>query len=65
MDLARQRAEWGRAALLACLIFNANRDPQKTPPLKPADFNPYAPRPVAAPAPKVRLRDLKAAYVKG
>jgi len=29
---------------LLCLIANCNRDPKKTRPFKPADFDPYAER---------------------
>jgi hypothetical protein len=64
MDAARQEADWQRTSLLACLLFNANRDPNKSPAATPATFNPYAPRPKPTETPKVRLRDLKAAYVR-
>jgi hypothetical protein len=64
MDAARQEADWNHTALLACLLFNANRDPKKTAAATPATFNPYSPRPKRIETPKVRLRDLKSAYVR-
>ena len=42
MAEARARAAWDRTSLLCALIANANRDPKKSRPVKPADFNPYA-----------------------
>jgi hypothetical protein len=30
--------------MVCCLIANANRDPKKSRPFKPDDFNPYAER---------------------
>jgi hypothetical protein len=38
------RDEWGRMSIVCCLIANANRDPKKSGPVKPDDFNPYAER---------------------
>jgi hypothetical protein len=35
---------WAHTALICALIANANRDPKKHRPFKPADFNPYADR---------------------
>jgi len=38
----RQKSEWGRTSLIACIIANANRDPSKQKrPFTPSDFNPY------------------------
>jgi len=32
---------WAHTSLICALIANGNRDPKKTRPIKPADFNPY------------------------
>ena len=42
MAEAKARAAWDRTSLVCALIVNANRDPKKSRPVKPADFNPYA-----------------------
>jgi hypothetical protein len=36
------RARWAHTSLLCALIANANRDPKRTRPFKPSDFDPYA-----------------------
>jgi len=38
---ARLRDSWARDSLIMTLIANANRDPRKGRPFKPADFNPF------------------------
>jgi hypothetical protein len=42
MAEARSRDEWARASALMALIANCHRDPKKSRPFKPADFDPYA-----------------------
>ena len=42
MAEAKARSAWDRTSLVCALIANANRDPKKSRPYKPADFNPYA-----------------------
>ena len=37
------RERWAHTALLCAIIANAHRDPHRTRPFKPADFDPYAP----------------------
>ena len=41
--MAEGRAEesWGRLSCLLALLANAHRDPKKTSPFSPTDFNPY------------------------
>jgi hypothetical protein len=36
------RERWAHTSLLCAILANANRDPKRTRPFKPADFNPYA-----------------------
>ena len=50
MATARQGADWNRTAHLLAMLYNANRDPEKTKAASPDDFNPYhedAPREAA------------------
>jgi hypothetical protein len=42
MAEARGRDEWARTSALMALIANVNRDPRKSRPFKPSDFDPYA-----------------------
>jgi len=41
MAEARGRDNWTHTSAILALIANVNRDPKKTRPLKPADFDPY------------------------
>lgn len=41
MALFRQRADWDRTASLLSALYNLNRDPSRSRPMSPADFNPY------------------------
>ena len=41
MAEARGKLEWGRTSCLMALVSNLLRDPKKSKPAKPADFNPY------------------------
>ncbi|MBE3100137.1 MAG: hypothetical protein IMZ44_23710 [Planctomycetes bacterium] len=65
MAEARGRDEWGRMSSLLALIANVNRDPRRSRPFKPADFNPYeARRPGAGiPLTKKNIRLLKKVFV--
>lgn len=47
MAEARQRHDWSIAAAVMSVIANANRDPKRSRPFKPADFDPIhqPPRP--------------------
>ena len=39
----RERTEWGRTALIACILANSNRDPSKQRrPFTVDQFNPYS-----------------------
>ena len=42
MAEARARDNWAHTSAVLALIANVNRDPKKTRPFKPADFDPYA-----------------------
>ncbi|HEV57107.1 MAG TPA: hypothetical protein ENN87_06365 [Phycisphaerales bacterium] len=44
MAEARGRDNWAHTSAILALIANVNRDPKKTRPCKPADFDPYAAR---------------------
>jgi hypothetical protein len=45
MGEARARDQWAHTSLILALIANCNRDPKKTEPFTPADFNPFIKRP--------------------
>ncbi|NLW85663.1 MAG: hypothetical protein GXY38_02185 [Planctomycetes bacterium] len=36
------RERWAHTSLVCALIANANRDPKRSRPFKPSDFDPYA-----------------------
>jgi hypothetical protein len=42
MAEARGRDNWAHTSAILALIANVNRDPKKTRPYKPADFDPYS-----------------------
>lgn len=42
MAEARQRDEWTRTASLMALVANTQRNPRKTRPFRPSDFDPYS-----------------------
>ena len=44
MAEARSRDRWARTSALMALIANCHRDPKKSRPFKPADFDPYLER---------------------
>jgi hypothetical protein len=42
MAEARGREAWSHTSAILALIANVNRDPKKTRPFKPSDFDPYS-----------------------
>jgi len=44
MAEARGRESWAHTSAILALIANVNRDPKKTRPFKPSDFDPYSAR---------------------
>jgi len=44
MAEARARDHWAHTSSILALVANVNRDPKKTRPFKPSDFDPYAGR---------------------
>lgn len=44
MGEARGREAWAHTSAVMTLIANVNRDPKKTRPFKPSDFDPYSAR---------------------
>lgn len=42
MAEGRGRQSWAHTSALLALIANVNRDPKKTRPFKPSDFDPYS-----------------------
>ena len=61
----RGRCEWNQTSSLMALAANMMRDPKKGHPVKPIDFNPFAPakeKPVLKG--KAMLSALKAAFIK-
>jgi len=42
MAEARGREGWAHTSAILALIANVNRDPKKTRPFKPSDFDPYS-----------------------
>jgi hypothetical protein len=42
MAEARTREAWNHTSATLAMLANVNRDPKKSRPYKPADFNPYA-----------------------
>ena len=42
MAEAKGRESWAHTSAIMALIANVNRDPKKSRPFKPADFDPYA-----------------------
>lgn len=59
---ARQREAWGRISSVMALIANTQRDPKKTRPFRPTDFDPFA---TSKPAPKVGVGVLKTVFIEG
>lgn len=61
MAEGRSRSLWGHTSAVLCLLANVNRDPKKTQPFKPSDFDPHmqAKKPKEKPI-KVSMRELHA-----
>ena len=41
MAEARSRENWAHTSSVLAMLANVNRDPKKTKPFKPSDFDPY------------------------
>ena len=66
MARGRGKAEWARTSAILALLANAHRDPAKTRPFTPADFDPYETEAKKRPFPKTKdLSVLKAIFVDG
>lgn len=57
MTEGRGRLEWGQTSCLMALVANILRDPKKSKPVKPADFNPYSQK--AKPVMKITMAQLR------
>ena len=44
MSEGKSRENWQHTSAILCLIANVNRDPKKSRPYRPSDFNPYESR---------------------
>jgi hypothetical protein len=62
MSEARERHEWALASAVMALIANIHRDPKRSRPLKPSDFDPFAQQ---RPVPKVPVTVLKDVFIHG
>ncbi len=62
MAEARQRDEWSRTSSVMALVANTQRNPKKTRPFRPGDFDPFAraadKRTHVIPAPVSVLKDV-------
>ena len=62
MAEARQRDEWSRTSSVMALVANTQRNPKKTRPFRPCDFDPFAraadKRTQVIPAPVSVLKDV-------
>ncbi|MEW6249199.1 MAG: hypothetical protein AB1716_01005 [Planctomycetota bacterium] len=62
MAEARAKEAWGRTSALMALLANCHRDPKKSRPSRPADFDPFARR---KRVPKVNVSILKEIFIDG
>ena len=62
MAEARMREDWRHTSSVMALIANSNRDPKKSRPLKPRDFDPFAKSHQAV---KVGVEILKEVFIDG
>ena len=63
---ARRREGWAHTSAILALIANVNRDPKKTRPFKPSDFDPYSAKDRREDAIEVKDMDvLKNAFLRG
>jgi len=60
---ARQKQEWSHTSALLAMLANCHRDPKKTRPYKPADFQPRPAAPRSTPRPKADIGLLKQVFV--
>ena len=62
MAEGRQRDEWSRTSSVMALVANTQRNPKKTRPFRPGDFDPFArasdKRTQVIPAPVSVLKDM-------
>ena len=58
MAEARSREAWAHTSAVLALLANVNRDPKKTRPFRPADFDPYTARDKKGEA--IELKDMGA-----
>ena len=66
MAEARGRDAWGRMSSLMALVANVNRDPRRSRPFRPRDFNPYERRrSEGIPITAANIDLLKQVFVKG
>jgi len=62
MAEAVSRQQWAHTSAIMCVIANCHRDPKKTRPFTPADFNPHCRR-KDTPHVKVDISVLKQVFV--
>ncbi|NLY01521.1 MAG: hypothetical protein GXY83_35970 [Rhodopirellula sp.] len=66
MAEGRGRQSWAHTSAILALIANVNRDPKKTRPFKPSDFDPYSAKDKRDAAIEVKDMDvLKSAFLRG
>ena len=63
MAEAKTRAMWEHTSALMALLANCHRDPKKTRPFQPSDFNPYHRRRKDASQVKASISVLKQIFV--
>lgn len=63
MAEARQRESWTRTASVMALLANTQRDPKKTRPFRPSDFDPFSAAKSAEPLAKVGVGVLKTVFI--
>lgn len=64
MAESRSRVTWQHTSAVLALLANLHRDPTKTRPYAPTDFDPHSQRPEPA-SPKVGIDVLKQVFVDG
>jgi len=62
MAEARMKDDWSRTSSLMALLANCHRDPKKTPPYRPSDFDPFV---KSRQPPIVGVEVLKDVFVHG
>ena len=58
MAEGRSRSTWSHTSTVLAMIANVNRDPKKSDPFRPSDFDPHAAKPKGE-KPKLRMADVK------